>query len=67
MQQYRRRFDLKQVQKMLEDSSIDIICSTPASIGTVGQQYGIEGQYFAAHNKEDFALLKYLIREQFWH
>ena len=67
MQQYRRRFDLAEVSKVLEGSKIDILCSSPAGLGSVGRQYGVKGQYFAAHNKDDFILLEDLLREQFWH
>lgn len=67
MQQYRRRFDIKEVSRALEDSKIDILCSSPAGLGSVGRQYGVIGQYFAAHDKDDFILLEGLLREQFWH
>ena len=64
---YRRRFDIDEVQALADMHNFDIVCATPESMGTAGLQFGIKGQYIAAHNAEDWNLFEDLIRESSLH
>ena len=60
---YRRLFNIEQVKSAIEKSHPDIICATPAPIGTIGAMLGIRAQYEAAHVRTDFNLLENAIKE----
>lgn len=59
---YRRLFNVQQVKQALELKP-DIIVSSPAGIGQIGQQFGIEVQYKVAHSFIDFDFFKEYLKE----